>query len=131
MAPEDVEGAVALDEAVLGSNERAAYIRELARAGGLAVAVRQGRVAAFACLDHRYFFGRPFVSLLIVAPEARRLGLGSTLLSDAASRNEQVWTSTNRSNAPMRLLLDTAGRLYCGEVSGLDPGDPERFYRSP
>ena len=130
VTPDEIARAVKIDGAVLGSNDRADYIRSVAEKGGLSVAALRGDVQAFCCLDHHYFFGKPFMSLLIVSPEARQLGLGTGLLLHHASAYPEVWTSTNQSNAAMRTLLDKAGWRYCGELSGLDEGDPERFYRT-
>ena len=127
---EDIARAVALDEAHLGSNERADYIKAVAETGGLRVAVLRDGVQAFCCLDHGYFFEKPFVSLLVVSVDARRRGLGAGLLTHVSTAFSEVWTSTNRSNAAMRKLLDKAGWRYCGEVNGLDEGDPERFYKT-
>ncbi|MEO1193720.1 MAG: GNAT family N-acetyltransferase [Pseudomonadota bacterium] len=129
-APSDIAQAITIDEAVLGSRERAAYIRSLADKGGVSVAALHGQIQALCCLDHGYFFEKPFVSLLIVAPAARRRGLGEGLLSHHASAFPEVWTSTNQSNTAMRQLLDKARWRFCGELSGLDAGDPERFYRT-
>jgi hypothetical protein len=42
----------------------------------------------------------------------------------------QVFSSTNRSNAPMRDLLAKAGWQFSGELVGLDPDDPELIYFS-
>lgn len=130
IAPEEIARAVTIDEALLGSNDRADYITSVAENGGLSVAALSGEVQAFCCLDRGYFFGKPFISLLVVSPDARRLGLGAGLLSHTTSAYPEVWTSTNRSNAAMRKLLDKAGWRYCGELIGLDEGDPERFYRT-
>ena len=130
ITPDEVARAVAIDEALPGSNNRAGYITSVAENGGLSVAALRGEVQAFCCLDNRYFFGKPFISLLIVSPAARRLGLGAGLLSHSSSGHPEVWTSTNQSNAAMRKLLDKAGWRYCGELSGLDEGDPELFYRT-
>ncbi len=87
-------------------------------------------VKAFCCLDHRYFFEKPFISLLIVAADVRRQGLGVGLLLYNSSRFPQVWTSSNRSNTAMRELLTKAGWCFCGELSGLDEGDPEQFFKT-
>ena len=130
VTPDDIAGAVTIDEALLGSNNRADYITSVAENGGLSVAALRGEVQAFCCLDQGYFFGKPFISLLIVSPDARRLGLATGLLSHNSSAYPEVWTSTNQSNSAMRKLLDKAGWRYCGELSGLDDGDPERFYRT-
>ncbi|MEM1021028.1 MAG: GNAT family N-acetyltransferase [Pseudomonadota bacterium] len=128
--PDDIACAVTLDEAVLGCNDRADYITSVATNGGVSVALLGGDIKAFCCLDHGYFFGKPFMSLLIVSADARRLGLGSGLLSHSASAYPEVWTSTNQSNAAMRTLLDRACWQYCGDLIGLDAGDPERFYKT-
>ena len=130
ITPDEIARAVTIDDAVLGSHDRADYIRSVAENGGLSVAALHGDVQAFCCLDDGYFFGKPFISLLIVSPEARRLGLGAGLLLHNSSAHPEVWTSTNRSNTAMRTLLDKAGWRYCGELSGLDEGDPERFYKT-
>lgn len=127
----DIHRAIAIDEVVTGSNGRSAYIASVAARGGLSVAALQNEVRAFCCLDHRYFFEKPFVSLLIVEPGARRHGLGFSLLSFSSQGLREVWTSTNRSNAPMRAMLEKSGWRYCGEVDGLDAGDPELFFNKP
>ncbi len=127
---DEIARAVAMDEAHLGSNKRADYIKARAENGGLRVAVLRDEVLAFCCLDNGYFFEKPFISLLIVSVDARRRGLGAGLLSHVSSASTEVWTSTNRSNAAMRKLLDKAGWRYCGELRGLDEGDPERFYKT-
>lgn len=130
VAPDEIARAVTIDEALLGSKERSDYITSVAKNGGLSVAVLRGEIQAFCCLDHQYFFGKPFISLLIVSADARRQGLGAGLLSHHARACREVWTSTNHSNSAMRKLLDKVGWRCCGELSGLDEGDPERFYRS-
>ncbi|MEL6296680.1 MAG: GNAT family protein [Pseudomonadota bacterium] len=129
-APGDIAKAVAIDKAHIGTNERSDYITSVAERGGLSIVVTEGGVQAFSCLDHGYFFGKPFISLLIVAPVASRQGFGTELLLHSSDTFPEVWTSTNRSNEPMRRLLSKAGWRYCGEVSGLDEGDPEHFFRS-
>jgi hypothetical protein len=40
----------------------------------------------------------------------------------------QVFTSSNRSNTPMRELLRQQGWQLSGELDGLDAGDPEIFF---
>jgi GNAT superfamily N-acetyltransferase len=130
IAPSEIASAVTIDQAHIGSKHRADYIRSVAERGGLSVAVLRNEVQAFCCLDHGYFFDKPFISLLIVSPHARRQGLGAGLLSHNARAFPEVWTSTNRSNSVMLKLLEKAGWRYCGEVSGLDAGDPEQFFKT-
>jgi GNAT superfamily N-acetyltransferase len=130
ITPNEIAGAVTIDEAHVGSKHRADYIRSVAESGGLSVAVLRNEVQAFCCLDHNCFFEKPFISLLIVSPHARRQGLGAGLLSHNSSTFPEIWTSTNRSNSMMRKLLEKAGWRYCGEISGLDDGDPEQFFKT-
>lgn len=127
----EIDRAIAIDEIVTGSKNRSEYITSVAARGGLSVATQQNEMRAFCCLDHQYFFEKPFISLLIVDPRARRCGLGFSLLSFNSQGMQEVWTSTNRSNAPMRALLEKSGWRFCGELDGLDTGDPERFYKTP
>ncbi len=128
---QDIQAAVDMDEAVIGSRERATYIAHIADQGGLSLAEVQGAVRAFCALDHHHFFGKPFLSLLIVHPGARRLGLGQGLLRRCrVDVQQELWTSTNRSNAPMRALLAKSGWQRCGVILGLDEGDPELIYRA-
>ena len=126
----EVACAITLDARLPGSPDRADYIAKIAEMGGLCVARLENEVRAFCCVDHQYFFEKPFVSLLIVSADAQRLGLGAGLLGSCAVAYPELWTSTNRSNTAMHMLLRKAEWLYCGEISGLDPGDPECFYRT-
>jgi len=130
VTPEEIARAVAIDEAQIGSGRRADYIRSVAERGGLTVAVLRHEVQGFCCLDHGWFFEKPFISLLVVSPPARRQGLGAGLLLHSSSTLPEVWTSTNRSNAAMRRLLEKAGWRHCGDISGLDDDDPEQFFRT-
>ena len=126
----EIEGALSVDEEVFGSAKRGAYITKVAEKGGLGVALHDGEVVAFSCLDNSYFFERPFVSLLIIRAQWRRQGVGKRLLEFCRSHADgELWTSTNRSNGPMRALLKSCAWHYCGELDGLDPGDPELFFK--
>ncbi len=126
----DIAQAALIDKALLGSNVRTDYITSVAEAGGLCVAALDVEIKGFCCLDHGYFFKKPFVSLLIISPDARRLGLGGGLLAHSSSAYSEVWTSTNTSNSAMRSLLAKAQWQFCGEVCGLDKGDPELFFKT-
>jgi len=88
-------------------------------------------VRAFCFLDLGYFFGKPFVPLLVVSPDAGRRGLGTGLPALAPGTYPEVRTSTNPSNSAMRGLLDTMGWRCCDRLSGLDDGDDELFCRTP
>ncbi|MFG2566169.1 GNAT family N-acetyltransferase [Streptomyces sp. NPDC048567] len=82
------------------------------------------------CVLEYTFFEQGFVTLLMVAPEARRRGVGHRLLEAAAATctTPKLFTSTNVSNQPMQRLLQRAGWTPAGLLHGLDEGDPELFY---
>jgi len=97
------------------------------------VLVDLGHMVAYGILT-RGFFQRPFVEMLNVAEDERRKGYGASLLAALEARGlryGELWTSTNRSNKPMRRLLKKRGFVLAGCISGLDVGDPELFYRKP
>ena len=89
----------------------------------------EGDVAGFSVLHHE-FFGRGFISLVVVAGEFRRHGIALRLLgaAESACRTSKHFTSTNESNAPAQALLRKAGFSRSGLVDNLDPGDPEYSY---
>jgi len=41
------------------------------------------------------------------------------------SSTERIFTSTNKSNAPMTVFLEKIGWRFSGELEGIDDGDPE------
>lgn len=126
---EEINSAIAIDERAIGSRDRAQYITTIAERGGLALAFEQGKVVGFCCYDRNYFFEKPFISLLIIEEKARRRGFGGVLLRSVASDHPEIWTSTNRSNSAMRMLLKKEGWIFCGELDGLDVDDPEMFFK--
>lgn len=88
-----------------------------------------GGVAGYAVLTAN-FFGREFLELLFVAPEARRGGIGDAILEtvERARRADRLFTSTNESNTAMRALLAKRGYEPSGTILNLDPGDPELVF---
>jgi GNAT superfamily N-acetyltransferase len=83
-------------------------------------------IAGFVVTVPKGFFGRDFVELLMVERRRRRAGIGRALLQAAvrSASTSRVFTSTNRSNTPMRALLDREAWSLSGELDGLDVGDP-------
>lgn len=124
-----VAACVALDDLVArGSTERGAEIVAAAQDGRLRVALLDGRVVGYAVVAP-WFLGEPFLQLVYVGDAARRQGLGSRLVEDFEVRHAgRLFTSTNESNRPMVALLEGRGWRRCGELHGLDPGDPEIFH---
>lgn len=129
-AEAEAQHAIDINEAHSGGLSRTNYLIEVANRSGLFVAYADGSPVGFACLDDRHFFRTPFVSLLVVHPDHRRLGIGQALV-DRLQREaigKRLFTSTNQSNGPMMAFLKTNGFVLCGQVQGLDEGDPELIY---
>jgi len=94
------------------------------------VAELDGQIVGFGVLSYD-FFERGFIKLLYVTSGFRRRGVGSALLSavETECTTPLIFTSTNESNIAMQNLLSKYGYQASGVVRGLDPGDPELFFR--
>ena len=125
----DVRAAAQIDARATGTDARASYLRAMSQRGGLRLALDQTQIVGFCCVDDQYFFEKAFITLLVVDHGSRRRGIGQALLEATASETSETWTSTNRSNAEMRGLLAKSGWTFCGEIEGLDDGDPEMFFK--
>ncbi|MGF1466411.1 MAG: GNAT family N-acetyltransferase [Sandaracinaceae bacterium] len=108
---------------------RRGVIRTWVGEGRAYLAVLDGALAGYTVFEHS-FFGRGFVSMLMVDPAYRRRGVGSALVRhvEGLCESERIFTSTNQSNLPMQSLLAKLGYRHSGTVEDLDPGDPELFY---
>lgn len=130
-----IRPATAIDiEAVIGiapaGTERREAIAEWVLAGQCHIAWRDDLAAGYVVLT-RSFFRSPFIEMLVVAPAARRTGVGRALVEHCITltpTGQKLWTSTNESNAPMRALLPQLGFEPAGRVEHLDPGDPELIF---
>ena len=125
----ELEAICDVDALVLGRRERQQYLAEAVRAGHAWVARASGTVAGFAVFAPS-FFGQWFVELLIVHPEYRRQGVATVLVKqcEANCPADKLFTSTNESNTPMRLLLAKLGYSRSGQIENLDEGDPELIF---
>src|SRR5690606_12684405 len=125
----DLNGVLNLDGVALQDPQRRADVRGWIDGGSMTVAAEGERLLAYAALDHS-FFARAFTRMVYVAPSARRRGLGRALgrAAEARATTARIFTSTNASNAAMQSLLASLGYTRCGEIHGLDEGDPEVFY---
>jgi GNAT superfamily N-acetyltransferase len=127
----DARLVAAIDQAAQARRDPrdAALARELLALGKSWIAEADGAAAGYALVS-RGFFRRPFVELLMVAPDWRRRGVGGVLLErcERACDDDRLFTSTNTSNAPMRALLHSLGWTPSGEIDNLDPGDPELVF---
>jgi GNAT superfamily N-acetyltransferase len=127
----DLDGILRIDhQAAQGGQGRAGFLRRCLDLGECLVYLGDGSVAGFAVVKPGHFYGRDFVELLMVDRARRRCGIGRNLLRAAlaAAGTEQVFTSTNTSNQPMRSLLRAEGWSFSGELDGLDDGDPELVF---
>jgi hypothetical protein len=109
-----------------------AAIRTYISSGFCWVISGQADLDGYAVLLPRHFFGRDFLELLMVSSSARRSGVATRMLQALLSMDgtNQVLSSTNRSNIPMRDLLAKDGWQFSGELVGLDPDDPEMIFFS-
>jgi hypothetical protein len=130
---DDLERLRAIDvKAAAGDTERISAIRAHVSNGSCWVTSGQADFDGYAVLLPRHFFGRDFLELLMVSSLARRSGVATGILRALLGMDgtNQVFSSTNRSNAPMRDLLAKEGWQFSGEFVGLDPDDPELIYFS-
>ena len=126
----DLDALLELDRVARVAHVRKALLTSRVESGDVLIHEHDQRVAGYVAYNEKAFFGRDFVELLVVSDSYRRRGLGSDLLRNALelSTTERVFTSTNRSNAPMIGLLEKAGWQFSGELQGIDEGDPELVY---
>jgi GNAT superfamily N-acetyltransferase len=111
--------------------DRAGRFQRAASKGRLLVAEVDGELVGYAA--HGRFFGYDFLELLAVRPDKRRQGIATALIRavEARSSSGKLFTSTNRSNTPMRNLCDRLGFQPSGVVENLDNDDPELIYYKP
>jgi hypothetical protein len=130
---DDLEGLHAIDvKAAAGDAERISAIRAYISNGVCWVTSGQADFDGYAVLLPMHFFGRDFLELLMVSSFARRSGVATRMLRALLSMDgtDQVFSSTNRSNTPMRDLLAKEAWQFSGELVGLDPDDPEMIFFS-
>ena len=91
------------------------------------IAGRDNLTEGYLALSRRHFFGRDFVSLVVVKGSARRRGLATALFqaAETSATTRQLFTSTNQSNHPMQALLETRDYQKAGVIDHLDLDDPE------
>jgi ribosomal protein S18 acetylase RimI-like enzyme len=118
--------------AAAGHSGRRASIQRWVTTASTRVAEAQAQVIGY-CVTEYTFFGQAFVTMLMVAANARGHGAGARLLLDAQQHRNtaKLFTSTNLSNQPMQRLLTRLGWQSAGIVYGLDEGDPELFFLAP
>ncbi|WP_030251220.1 GNAT family N-acetyltransferase [Streptomyces sp. NRRL S-455] len=129
----DWPGLVGIDSiAASGDDVRRVSIRRWCEQGSVLLAEDASGLLGYSVLEYT-FFEQGFITMVTVAPTARRRGVGARLLkaTEAACTSPKLFTSTNVSNHPMQLLLQRVGWSPVGLLHGLDEGDPELFYLCP
>jgi GNAT superfamily N-acetyltransferase len=122
--PKDVPALVGLAPT---SAQRAQHIAGWV-AGGFVVVADDGGTPVGYGVMRDIFFMEPFIELVLVAPSARRRGVGRAIVRHfVAAAGPRVWISTNQSNLPMQALIADEGFTRAGTVD-VDEGDPELFY---
>lgn len=129
---QDLQALAAIDHVAAGGDQgRVDHLRAaVARHACVIHADAFGVPNGFVIVEPGGFFGHDFVDLLMVVESARRSGIGRMLLRHAVefSGTGKIFTSTNRSNVPMRELLAVEKWHFSGELDGLDDDDPELVF---
>jgi GNAT superfamily N-acetyltransferase len=127
-APADARRIGELDREWTPILNRAERFQRAASKGRLLVAELDGELVGYAAQGR--FFGYDFLELLAVRPDKRRQGIATALIRavEARSHSGKLFTSTNRSNEPMRSLCLRLGFQPSGVVENLDNDDPELIY---
>jgi GNAT superfamily N-acetyltransferase len=120
---------LALDHlAARGNGDRRKELRLAAQQERMRVAVLDDRAVGYA-MAAPWFFGESFLAVVYVKSDLRGQGIGASLVADfEQAHDRKVFTSTNRSNAPMQHLLRNRQWTTCGMLEGLDEDDPEIFF---
>ncbi|MGA9545616.1 MAG: GNAT family N-acetyltransferase [Candidatus Sulfotelmatobacter sp.] len=128
--PEDFDSVVRFDHVAQADSARVSEIRCAIYTGTCWVLVKDAHPIGYGIIDYSLFFHQAFMSVVYLAPAERGQGLAALLISQIESicTHAKLFTSTNKSNLPMRKLLEKMGYKLVGEVQGLDDGDPEMFY---
>ncbi|WP_241657702.1 GNAT family N-acetyltransferase [Anaerobacillus alkaliphilus] len=125
----NIEDLVQIDREVIGDDHRREFIRMAVEEERCLIIASEYAVEGFLIHD-KNFFNSSFISLVIIAPSARRKGRASALLQHFVSiaPTEKVFSSTNLSNQAMKKVFEANGFVQSGTIDNLDDGDPELIY---
>jgi ribosomal protein S18 acetylase RimI-like enzyme len=117
---EDLDIVTDIDAAALGSDRRKRYLRSAIKTGKCHVWEYGTAIKGFIVFNYT-FYGYGFVTLIGVAPEHQRQGLGTELMLYAASicTSKKIFTSTKDSNKAMKMLCIKLDYERSGEIENL------------
>ncbi|NET39452.1 MAG: GNAT family N-acetyltransferase [Cyanothece sp. SIO1E1] len=120
-------------DAILGLDATRAYESELIR-GAIEreqcyVVSEADDILGFMIFNY-HFYQHGFIELLYIRESSRGAGIGSSLVDYAAQlcETEKLFTSTQQSNIPMQILLQSNSFEATGIIHNLEENDPEIVY---
>jgi len=118
-----------IDQEVIGDFSRREYLRTAINEKRCIIQQSGNGIAGFLIFTND-FFDNSFISLVIVKPSERRMGIATALLDFYVemSATPKIFSSTNQSNTSMHKVFETAGFIKSGFIENLDEGDPEIIY---
>jgi ribosomal protein S18 acetylase RimI-like enzyme len=122
----DADDIVKIDKEVIGDDSRRDYIQT--NISDERCLVVKEVIVGFLIYD-THFFECSFISLIIVAPTARRKGYATTLLDSfvSVSPTEKIFSSTNQSNQSMQQVFLVNGFRRSGFTREPRRGRPRDY----
>ena len=126
----DLETIAAIDAAALGTDRRRRYLRDAIKTGKCHVFAPNNVVKGFIIFNYT-FFGYGFVTLIGVAPEHQRQGIGMQMMQfvEGLCTTKKIFTSTKDINKAMKSLCIRLDYERSGEIENLySQGNVEVVY---